>query len=54
MSIADAFYMAYKIRYDLQAMCNKQIPLPMYSNSMSLFDVLTKAIMTTENRLMNS
>ena len=52
MALADAFDMAYTIKFDLQAICHQQTPLTMYTDSLSLFDVLTKASMTTEKRLM--
>lgn len=52
MALADAFDMAYIIKYDRQNIMNKQITLTMYTDSLSLFDVLTKATMTTEKRLM--
>lgn len=42
MALADAFHMAYIIEYDLQNIMNQQIPLTMYTDILSLFDVLKK------------
>lgn len=43
--------MAYVTKYDLQMMIGLLIPLRMITDSLSLFDVLTKASTTTEKRL---
>lgn len=52
MAFADAFDMAYVIKYDLQLMLGKVIPISMMTDSLSLFDVITKSTITTERRLM--
>lgn len=52
MAFADAFDMAYTIKYNLQAMMRKGIPLTMLTDSLSLFHELTKATVTTEKGLM--
>lgn len=52
IAFADAFDMTCTMTYNLKAMCNNQILLTMYTDKMSLFDVLKKSKMTTENRLM--
>ena len=52
MAFADEFDMKYTIKYDIQSILNKVILLRMLTDSLSLFDVLTKATVTTEKRLM--
>lgn len=52
MALADAFDKAYIIKYDLQMLFNKQIPLTFYTDSMSICDVMTKASTTPEKRFM--
>ena len=52
MAFADAFDMAFTIKYDMQMIMKQYIPLNMYTDSLSLFDVLTKSTTTTEKRLM--
>lgn len=48
MSLADTFDMIYIIKYDLQNIKNGEIPITMYTYSLSLFYVLTKSIINTE------
>lgn len=52
MAFADSFDMAYTIWYDLHSIVNRRVPLSMYTDSLSIFHVLTKAHMTNEKRLM--
>lgn len=52
MTFACAFNVAYTIKYDLQVMCDKPIPYKMYTDIISLFDVLPKAEMKIEKRFM--
>lgn len=52
MAFADAFDMAYTLKFDLQKILGKELPLRMLTDNKSLFDVLTKATSTTEKRLM--
>ena len=52
MAFADAFDMAFAIRYDLSRMMNSHVPITALTDSLSLFDVITKATIPTEKRLM--
>lgn len=52
MALADGFDAAYAIRHDVEKMTGKRIPLSVYTDSLSLFDVITKATLTAERRLM--
>lgn len=52
MAFADAFDMAYTIKYDLQHIIQNRVRLHMLTDSLSLFDVLTRNHVTTEKRLM--
>ena len=52
MALADSFDMAFTIRHDLQNITRIQIPIIILTDSLSLFDVLTKATTTSEKRLM--
>jgi hypothetical protein len=52
MALADAFDMAFSIRHDLQNITQLQIPINILTDSLSLFDVLTKSTTTSEKRLM--
>ena len=51
-AFADAFDAGYIIKYDLQSMLGRRIPMTMYTDSTSLFDVITKCSSTLEKRLM--
>ena len=51
-AFADAFDFAYCAKKDLETMLGCHIPLQMYTDSKSLFDILTKCSNTTERRLM--
>ena len=52
MAFADAFDMSLVIKHDLQNIMGKVVPLSMFTDSLSLLDVLTRAKVTTERRLM--
>ena len=47
-----AFDNAFIIRYNLQKILGTDIGLTMYTDSKQLFDVITRAVHTTEKRLM--
>ena len=51
-AFADAFDAAYAIKFDLEKLLNKSIPLLMLTDSKALFDVITRSKYTTEKRLM--
>lgn len=52
MALADAFDMAVLIKHDLQAVLKSSIPITMIIDSLSLFEVITKASSTTGKRSM--
>eukprot|EP00171_Calliarthron_tuberculosum_P001031 IDg1031t1 len=52
MAFADAFDTAFILKHDLQRMINQSIPIIMITDSLSLFDVITKVSITAEKRLM--
>lgn len=52
MALADGFDAAYALRHDIERMTGKRIPLSVFTDSLSLFDVITKATLTAERRLM--
>lgn len=50
MAFADAFTMAYAIKHDIQKLVFKELPIIMFTDSLSLFGVITKATLTTEKK----
>ena len=52
MAFADAFDVAFAIRHDLERMIGNKVPISMFTDSLSLFDVMTKATIKTEESLM--
>ena len=50
-AFADSFDRAYILRHDLQMIFKKKIPLHMFTDSLQMFDVITKGSSTTEKRL---
>ena len=52
MAFADAFDISYSIKYDLQMIAKQYIPLNMYTDNLSLFNIITRSSKTTEKRLM--
>lgn len=51
MTLANVFYIAYVIKFDTQMMTEFRIPLCRVTDSLSLFDFLTKAFSTTRGKL---
>jgi hypothetical protein len=51
MALADVFDAACTRKHDLQAILKQKVPLTLHTDSLSLFDVLTKATLPTEKRL---
>ena len=52
MAFTDAFDMTFAIKKDMKLMINQPLPIVMLTDSLSLFDVITKSTITTEKRLM--
>jgi hypothetical protein len=52
MAFADGFDAAYSLKHDLQTVLKRSIDIPMFTDSISLFDVITKSSTTAEKRLM--
>ena len=52
MAFADAFDMAFAMKNDICKMKSLDIPIVMLADSLSLFDVITKAKITSERRVM--
>ena len=51
-AFADGFDRAYILRHDLETIFRMKIPLHMLTDSLQMFDVITKGSSTTEKRLM--
>jgi len=51
-AIADACDTAYILKHDLERVYDQPLPLVMLTDSTQMFDVITRATHTTENRLM--
>ena len=51
-AFADAFDYVYVMKHDLEQILDKRIPLQMFTDSKSLFDVIVKNSTTAERRLM--
>jgi hypothetical protein len=52
MAFVDGFETAYSFKRDLQAILKRSFDTLMYTDSLSLLDVLTKSSTTAEERLM--
>ena len=52
LAFSDAFDMSYAIQHDLQALINQEIPLVMMTDSLLLFDIITKCTQTAGKRLL--
>jgi hypothetical protein len=42
MALDDAFYAEYSLKHDVQGMPQQEVPITLYTDSLSLFDVITK------------
>jgi hypothetical protein len=51
IAFAEAFDSSFVLKSDLEDMLNMRIPIRMYTDSQSLFDVISKGSMTAERRL---
>jgi hypothetical protein len=51
IAFAEAFDRSFVLKSDLEDMLNVKIPIRMYTDSQSLFDVISKGSMTAERRL---
>ena len=51
-AFSDAFDWAFTFRHDLEKLMGRKVPLSMFTDSRSLFDIITKASSTKEKRLM--
>eukprot|EP00171_Calliarthron_tuberculosum_P008498 IDg8498t1 len=51
-ALADAFDYSFMLKFDLESMLQQEIPLQIFTDSRSLFDVIVKATKTSERRLM--
>ena len=51
-AFADAFDYAYTMKHDLENITGRTVPLKMFTDSKSLFDIITKSFSTTERRIM--
>lgn len=52
MALADAFDVAYSLMHDMQRVMGQRVPITILTDSLSLFDVISKATTTLEKRLM--
>lgn len=52
MALEDAFDMACAIKHDLEELVNEMVLIVMLTDNISLFDVITKATITADERLM--
>lgn len=52
MALADAFDVAYSLKHYMQRIKGKRVPITIFTDSLSLFDVISKATTTLEKRLM--
>ena len=52
MAFADAFDMTFAITKDMKLMINHPLPIVMLTDSLFLFDLITKTTVTTEKRFM--
>jgi hypothetical protein len=46
MALADAFGMAYAMKHDIETIIKQNVPIVILTDSLSLFDVITKATTT--------
>jgi hypothetical protein len=52
MAFADGFDAAYSLKHDLQTILKRSVDILIYTDSLSLFNVMTKPSTTPEKRLM--
>jgi hypothetical protein len=52
MAFSDRFDAAYALKHDLQAILKRSVDILMYTDSLSLFDLITNSFTTAEKRLM--
>jgi hypothetical protein len=52
MAFADGFDAAYSLKHDLQTVLKRSVDMLMFTDSLSLFDVIKKLSTTAEKRLM--
>ena len=52
LAFSDAFDMSYAIKHDLQALINQEKTFVMMTDSLSLFDIITKCTQTAEKMLL--
>jgi hypothetical protein len=52
MAHADAFDTAHALKHDIDMIIKQNVPIVILTDSLSLFDVITKATTTAEKRLM--
>jgi hypothetical protein len=51
MALADAFDAAYSLKHDMQGMLQKEVPITLYTDPLSLLGVIIKSTMPREKRL---
>jgi hypothetical protein len=51
MALAEAFDAAYSHKHDVQGILKKEVPITLYTDSLSLLDVISKSTMPREKRL---
>lgn len=54
MAFADAFGISYTLKFHVEKVLVMRITLKMINNSKYLFDILTRAMYTTEELIMNN
>jgi hypothetical protein len=52
MAFADGVDMAVMLKHDIERMLDRTIPIQVFTDSLSLFDVITRSTTTVEKRLM--
>jgi hypothetical protein len=52
MAFADGFDAAYSLKHDMQTILKRSVDILMYTDSLSLVDVVTQSFTTAEKRLM--
>jgi hypothetical protein len=52
MAFSDGFDASYSLKPDLQTILKRSVDILMYTDSLSLFDVMSKSSTTAEKRLM--